>query len=284
MTRPAETPDESSPPAVNSSAAPASAASAAPPSAAHEAGASAAPRPTPPAVNSSAALAHQRLRRAVVRLELPPGAAMSEQRLAARFGLSKAAVRAALARLRAERLVLAEPRRGHVVAPLTLRDVGDVYALRLLLEPPAAAAAAGRLEEAAIARLREAVANDVDIDDPASIDRFLDGNRAVHVAIAGASGNGRLAAIVERLLDDSERAIGVALRAGAAAGGLRVRGEHEAVLDALAAADGTAAERLMRSAIERFRDELLDTLRGSAAVQDLPIGADSSKTQAAPVA
>jgi DNA-binding GntR family transcriptional regulator len=231
-------------------------------------------------VNSSAALAHERLRRAVVRLELPPGAAMSEQRLAARFGLSKAAVRAALARLRAERLVLSEPRRGHVVAPLTLRDVGEVYALRLLLEPPAAAAAAGRLGGAAIARLRAAVANDVDIGDPSSIDRFLDGNRAVHVAIAGASGNGRLAAIVERLLDDSERAIGVALRAGAAARGLRVRSEHEAVLDAIAAGEGAAAERLMRSAIERFRDELLDTLRGSAAVQDLPIGADSSKTAA----
>ncbi|MBA3822111.1 MAG: GntR family transcriptional regulator, partial [Deltaproteobacteria bacterium] len=54
--------------------------------------------------------------------------------LAARFNLSKAAVRSALARLRAEGLVLAEPRRGHVVAPVTLRDVSDVYELRLLLE------------------------------------------------------------------------------------------------------------------------------------------------------
>jgi DNA-binding GntR family transcriptional regulator len=148
-----------------------------------------------------------------------------------------------------------------------------------MLEPAATAAAAGRLDAATIARLRTAVANDVDIDDPESIDRFLDGNRAVHVAIAAASGNGRLAAIVERLLDDSERAIGVALRAGAAGRGLRVRGEHEAVLDALAAGDGAAAERLMRAAIERFRDELLATLGRSAAVQDLAIGADSGQAR-----
>jgi DNA-binding GntR family transcriptional regulator len=241
----------------------------------------ASPNPSP-AINSSAALAHERLRRAIVRLELPPGAAMSEQRLAARFGLSKAAVRAALARLRAERLVLSEPRRGHSVAPLTLRDVDEVYALRLLLEPPAAAAAAGRLDPGAIARLRKAVAADVDIADAASIDRFLDGNRAVHVALARASGNGRLAAIVERLLDDSERAIGVALRAGAAGRGLRVRAEHEAVLDAVAAGEGAAAERLMRAAIERFRDELTQTLRSASAVRDLPLGSDSSKTEAAP--
>ena len=216
----------------------------------------------------SGAFAHERLRRAIVRLELPPGSAVSEQQLGDRFDLSKAAVRAALARLRAEGLVLAEPRRGHVVAPITLRDVGEVYALRLLLEPPAAAGAAGRLEPAALERLRATVRTRVDVEDTASIDRFLDANRAVHVAVADAAGNRRLAGLVERLLDDSERAIGVALRAGAAGGGLRVRDEHEALLAALAAADAPAAERIMRAAIERFRDELLATLAGSAAVQD----------------
>jgi GntR family transcriptional regulator, rspAB operon transcriptional repressor len=122
----------------------------------------------------------------------------------------------------------------------------------------------------------------VDIADAASIDRFLDGNRAVHLALARATGNGRLAAIVERLLDDSERAIGVALRAGAAGRGLRVRAEHEAVLDAVAAGEGAVAERLMRAAIERFRDELTQTLRSASAVRDLPLGSDSSKTEAAP--
>lgn len=216
----------------------------------------------------SGALAYERLRRAVVRLELPPGSAVSEQQLGDRFDLSKAAVRAALARLRAEGLVLAEPRRGHVVAPLTLRDIGEVYALRLLLEPPAAAAAAGRLEPTALERLRATVATPVDVADAASIDRFLDANRAVHLAVAVAAGNRRLAALVERLLDDSERAIGVALRAGAAGRGLRVRDEHEALLRALASADAPAAERVMRGAIERFRAELLATLAGSAAVQD----------------
>ena|SRR5215218_1998401 len=216
---------------------------------------------------TSGVLAHERLRRAIVRLELPPGTEISEQRLGARFNLSKAAVRAGLARLRAERLVIAQPRRGHVVAPLTLADVADVYALRLLLEPAAAAAAAGRLDAAALERLRRPLAAPVDVTDAASVDHFLDSNRQVHVSIARAAGNERLAAIVERLLDDSERAIGIALRAGAAGGGLRVRDEHEALLDALAVPDADAARSLMHSAIERFRDELLATLRASPAVQ-----------------
>ena len=109
--------------------------------------------------------------------------------------------------------------------------------------------------------------------DAASVDRFLDSNRDVHVTVARATGNGRLAAIVERLLDDSERAIGIALRAGAAGGGLRVRGEHEALLDALAVPDAQAAQDLMHAAIGRFRDELLATLRDSAAVQEAALTA-----------
>jgi DNA-binding GntR family transcriptional regulator len=217
---------------------------------------------------ASGALAHERLRRAIVRLELPPGTAVSEQQLSLGFGLSKAAVRAGLARLRAEGLVLAEPRRGHVVAPLTMRDVVEVYELRLLLEPRAANDAAGRVEPATLERLRATLAAPLDVTDSASIDAFLDANRAVHVTVAHASSNRRLAATVERLLDDSERAIGVALRGGAASHGLRVRGEHEALLGALAAGDGAEAEAVMRAAIDRFRGELLTTLAGSPAVQD----------------
>ena len=114
------------------------------------------------------------------------------------YGFSRAAVRAALARLRADRLVLAEPRRRHVIAPLTLRDVREIYDLRLLLEPAAAAQAAGRLEPAELARLEQLGATTLDIEDPDSVERFMAANRAVHVAVADAAGNTRAAAIVAR--------------------------------------------------------------------------------------
>ena len=142
-------------------------------------------------VAGSGAAAHERLRHAIVRLELEPGAPVSEAQLVARFGFSKAAIRAALARLRAERLVLAEPRRGHVIAPLTIRDVGEIYDLRLLLEPPAAAAAAGRIAPDEIAHLRARAEPALDLDDPASVEQFMEANRAVHVAVATAGGNRR---------------------------------------------------------------------------------------------
>jgi len=228
---------------------------------------------TPSAAGSGAA-AHERLRHAIVRLELAPGAPVSEAQLVARFGFSKAAVRAALARLRAEGLVLAEPRRGHVIAPLTIRDVREIYDLRLLLEPPAAAAAAGRIAPDELARLRGLAEPVLDLDDPVSVDRFMAANRAVHVSVAAAAGNRRAALIVARLLDDSERARLVALRAGASDRGLRARAEHHALLAALDAGHGEEAARLMAAAIEAFRDELLEALR--TAVLDAPLSAVAS--------
>ncbi len=227
------------------------------------------PSKRPPREPASGAAAHARLRHAIVRLELEPGSPVSEAGLVARFGFSKAAVRAALARLRAEGLVLSEPRRGHRIAPLTVRDVREIYDLRLLLEPPAAAAAAGRLAPEELARLRSLSAAELDLDDPASAERFLEANRAVHVSVARAAGNRRRAELVARLLDDSERVRLAALRAGAAGRGLRARAEHQELLDALEAGDGAEAERLMAAAITAFREEMLEAL--SEAVLDAPL-------------
>ena len=213
---------------------------------------------------TSATEAYERLRHAIMRLELAPGAGASEAQLVEGFGLSKAAVRAALARLRAEGLVVAEPRRAHVVAPLTLRDVIEIYDLRLLLEPAGAEAAAGRMEAGELARL-QALAEPV-VDD---LDAFLSANRAIHLAIAETAGNRRTARILERLLDDSERARRVALRAGAASGGARARHELRAVLAEIEAGNGPRARELMAATIATFRDELVGSLQ--RAVLDMPL-------------
>jgi len=220
---------------------------------------------------TSAAGAYERVRQAIVAVELAPGTAISEVQLVDRFGLSRAAVRAALARLRTEGLVRAEPRRGHVIAPLTMRDVTEIYDLRLLLEPPAAGAAAGKMSRAELSRLRELCEPVPDLDDSASAQRFLRTNNAIHLSIAAAAGNRRTAAIVAQLLDDSERARLIALRAGAADHGVRAHEEHLELLAALGNGDGALATRLMSTAIGAFRDELTDALHTAALDVALPV-------------
>lgn len=213
---------------------------------------------------TSGAAAYERLREAIVRVELQPGAPMSEIQLMERFGFTKAAVRAALARLRAEGLVQAEARRGHVVAPLTMRDVLEIYDLRLALEPAAAEAAAGAIPSSELERLRALADPEFDVGEPKAVERFLAANRAIHLAIVRAAGNERAAAIVERLLDDSERARLLALRAGAAGAGRRARSELREVLDAIGDGDGARARKLMTEAIGVFRDELVERLQSAA--------------------
>jgi DNA-binding GntR family transcriptional regulator len=155
-----------------------------------------------------------------------------------------------------------------VIAPLTLRDVREVYDLRLLVEPAGAAAAAGGLAAASVDALAARVRGLVE----PTIEDFLVVNREVHVTVAAAAGNGRLHALVERLLDESERAIAVALRAGVPGGGPRMRDEHLALLAALRAGDPGRAERAMATAIGRFRDDLLSILATTPSVQQAVLG------------
>ena len=150
-----------------------------------------------------------------------------------------------------------------------MRDVLEIYDLRLLLEPPGTQAAAGRIERDELARLRTLAEPAVDFDQAESLRRFLSANRTIHLAIAEAAGNRRTARILERLLDDSERARLVALRSGAGDRGVRAREELQLVLAALEKGDGPRAAQLMADAIRTFRDELVESLQRAAL--DVPI-------------
>jgi DNA-binding GntR family transcriptional regulator len=208
------------------------------------------------------------LRKEIVSLGLAPGAEVSEQRLVSEFGLSRAAVRAALARLRAEGLITSVPRRGHFVSVITLRDVDEVFQLRLLLEPEAAALAAGRMGEAELRALQRVADRSYDVGSRESISAFLEANRELHVRVAEASGNGRLARSVASLLGEAERALHLALAAGAGEKGLRIVHEHGELVEALVAGDGERARQYMVTALSSFHRELRAVLLDRATVLD----------------
>src|SRR3954468_21043604 len=78
--------------------------------------------------------AYAALREAIVAMELPPGARLSENELAARLGVSRTPVREALIRLRDEQLVEIAPQRGTFVTPISVRGVLDAQFVREALE------------------------------------------------------------------------------------------------------------------------------------------------------
>jgi DNA-binding GntR family transcriptional regulator len=213
--------------------------------------------------------AYERIRHDIISCVLAPGAEISETQLCSQYRIGKAPVRMALNRLAHDGLVRAIPRRGYRVAPITVKDVHDVFELRLMLEPTAARMAAGKIGAQRMRVLDEVARSSYQPGDPGSTSRFLEASKAFHVAIARATGNARLAEAIERLLDDMTRLLHLGL-------GLRDRSQelsraHRALVKALARGDGDTAERICREQIETARNMVLSAILTSGSVLNLAL-------------
>ncbi len=82
------------------------------------------------------------LEEAILEGELKPGERLRAEALAQRFGTSRTPIREALLQLEGQGLVEVEPNRGAVVRTFDRDDVLDLYEVRALIEPHAAARAA----------------------------------------------------------------------------------------------------------------------------------------------
>ncbi|HXA29212.1 MAG TPA: GntR family transcriptional regulator [Candidatus Angelobacter sp.] len=142
-----------------------------------------------PARQDLADLAYTRLAEAIATCEIPAGAPLNEREVAARLGMSRTPLRAALHRLALEGMVTTVPKRGSTIAPLDPRDVEDNMAVREALEVEMARhliAAGAEPDPAALeellARQRHAVEH---LDSPA----FLRADEQFHLQLLAAAGN-----------------------------------------------------------------------------------------------
>jgi DNA-binding GntR family transcriptional regulator len=110
--------------------------------------------------------------------------------------------------------------------------------------------------------------------DAKSTARFVDANKAFHVAIAHATDNVRLATAIEQLLNEMTRLLNLGLRLRRSSQGLPH--EHKGLLKALARGDGEAAERICGEHIEASRNTLLSVVLTSPAMTQLGIAIDGA--------
>jgi len=206
--------------------------------------------------------AYARIRRDILSCHLMPGASTTESQLMSDYGIGKNSVRIALVRLIQEGFVRSIPRQGYRITPITLKDVEEVFALRVQLEPLAARLACGRVDVELLRRLE--VACRVPYPERALSDQigvFLDANREFHLAIAAASGNDRLLHTLASLLDEMSRL--VALGFGVQRTKPEIKHDHNAMIDAFIAGDGRRAETIARRHIETFRDMTMEKVYAS---------------------
>lgn len=188
-----------------------------------------------------------------------PGARMVESELAERLGVSRTPIREALQRLETQRLLIREGR-SLIVASLDHNQLAELYAVRAELEGLAARLAAQHAAPEEVRVLREMVEEDHKlIGDPAALSRA---NRRFHKQIHLASHNRYL---VEQL-DLVHRTMALLATTSLAVEGRSQTavGEHDAIVQAIEARDGDAADTALRAHISRaFETRLrLDSAAG----------------------
>ena len=193
-------------------------------------------------VASLAEQAYYQLRREILTCILLPGHVVSERELARRYEMSKTPIREALVQLYHEGLMRRLPGRGYLVTPVTVKDVQDLFDLRLILEMATAERAIQRLSPAQIAVLSELGNISYRLDDPESHILFLEANRKFHLTLAEAADNRRLTETLEGLMVEMDRLFHLGLRLRDSAE--EMVEEHQEVTAALHAGD---VERLQDS-------------------------------------
>jgi len=216
--------------------------------------------------------AYERIRHDIICCTIAPGAEISEAQLCLSYKLGKAPVRMALHRLAHEGLVRAIPRRGHMVSPVTLKDIQDIFELRQMLEPQAARMAAGKVNAQRLKALDEACSGAYQPGDARSIDRFLEAYKAFRVAVAEATGNVRLAHAIAQLLDGMTRLLHLGF--GSRNRSQELQQEHRALVKALVRGDGDTAQRICREQIEAARNMVLSAVLTSKSIMNVALTVD----------
>lgn len=99
----------------------------------------------------------QRLEAEIILLRREPGSRVGEEEISAQYGVSRSPVREALRALELAGLVTRAPRRGGIVAPLTIENLDAIYSCRVPLEGLAAAGVAAAADARTVDALQDAV-------------------------------------------------------------------------------------------------------------------------------
>lgn len=196
---------------------------------------------------------HEQLRAWIIDAVREPGVRLNVEAVARSLDVSPTPVREALVRLEAEGFVEKEPLRGwSITPPLDAKGLDDLYELRLLIEPWAAARAATRATEADRTRVLAELATcptapaEGGFADYRSI---VEHDARFHDLLLEIAGNVE----VRNAFARTNCHLHLFRLSYGARMGTRALEEHRAILDAVVAGDAKASERAMRRHLQQAR-------------------------------
>ncbi|AUC98366.1 MULTISPECIES: GntR family transcriptional regulator [unclassified Bradyrhizobium] len=196
--------------------------------------------------------AYERVLEAIVFGDLAPGSAVDEKGLAQSFDIGLAGIRDALARLEIEGMVERQPRIGTKIAALGVRELQDLYEMRVMVEPVAANMAAKRAEDLDIRKLLDLGKRYREIVKTRNIRELVGVDQQFHRSVAAATKNAFLERQITVLSNNalrfwyanSPRMTDQARRENLA--------DHLEVIAAIQRRDAEGAERAMRHLLSEF--------------------------------
>lgn len=199
----------------------------------------------------------QELRQDILSGVYYPGEKLDVSKLVDQYGVSRTPLRDALNQLQREGFVEIVPRVGYFISRITIKDIEDIFQLRLILETSSAELAADLISAEDLDYLerltRRYVAGDLQ-----SYKEFLAENRDFHYRVALATGNQRLAEVVDNLLTQMQRLLmqRLDLRENAD----EMLAEHHRLLEAFRARDARLARMVMHETLQNARAAVMQSI------------------------
>lgn len=200
----------------------------------------------------------QTLRNAILKGEIQPGERLMEIQLAQRLGVSRTPVREAIRKLELEGLAIMIPRRGAIVADITVQDLKDVLELRGALEELAVQKACDSITEEQLTKLEQTAQMFKSCLAGTDLVRCVEADMAFHEVLYEAAGNKRLQ---QMLLNLREQMYRYRLEYMKDRNMHRLLAEeHDTICRALKNRDKEKAGNAMRVHIENQRDGIIRSM------------------------
>lgn len=214
------------------------------------------PRAPSPSLNEHAYL---QLKEALVTLVYKPGEHLNLAQIMERLSLGRTPANQAVHRLAMEGLVRIIPRKGILVAPLSIDDAVELIEVRIVNEGLCARLAAQRATAAQLDGLKVLMAQFDEAVKRRDTARLMNADREFHELLAQASGNRLLAETLGVLHARAQRFWATSLSVPGHIG--QVREEHLAIVAALERRDPDAAVVAIEGHIRSFNKALVSPLR-----------------------
>ena len=191
--------------------------------------------------------------------KLRPGERLVEERLVKEFKSSRTPIREALRQLESESLIVFERNKGITISSLSIKQVDEIYNLRLLLEGYAARLFAIRATPRQLISLKKLQKNLEQAYKASDLKKWIRHNRLFHNFITNHSGNGNLSITLEML---KRRVYRYSYVGATIPTKLGVYNEqHENILLSCEKKDGALAEKHMKIHIGTVRKVLTEILK-----------------------